>query len=96
MIGLIFEELKEFHRQGRERYFAQWWNFVTIIMLLLFILAGLFWLLGSSALAVNEHIHSSEDEHTHSLGIEHTHSLTRVVKSITRDSAFRFLLLSNR
>ncbi|KAJ7377795.1 hypothetical protein OS493_026362 [Desmophyllum pertusum] len=71
--------MKEFYRQGKERYFAQWWNFVTILMLVFFFLAGIFWLLGSSALLVNEH----------------DNSLKYIVKSITRDSAFNFLLLSN-
>jgi len=79
VLGLTFEEAKEFYRQGRERYFAQWWNFVTILMLLFFYLAGIFWLLGSSALSVDDD----------------TYSLKYVVRNITRDSAFRFLLLSN-
>ena len=78
-MGLIFEEMKEFYRQGRERYMAQWWNFVTLVMLLFFILAGLFWLLGSSALAVDT-----------------SNSLNYIVRSITRDNAFVFLLISNR
>lgn len=80
VVGLTFEEIKEFYRQGRERYLAQWWNFVTILMLLFFFLAGIFWLLGSSALLV-------KDEN---------YSLRYIVRSVTRDSAFRFLLLSNR
>ncbi|PFX26520.1 Short transient receptor potential channel 6 [Stylophora pistillata] len=54
VLGLTFEEMKEFYRQGRERYFAQWWNIVTILMLLFFLLAGTFWLLGSSALLVKD------------------------------------------
>jgi len=80
VVGLSFEEMKEFYRQGRERYFAQWWNFVTILMLFFFYLAGIFWFLGSSALSVDED----------------TYSMKYFVKNITRDSAFRFLLLSNR
>ena len=79
-MGLIFEEVKEFYRQGKERYFAQWWNYITIIMLVFFLLAGFFWLLGSSALAVDDKLNS----------------LKYIVKSITRDSAFRYMLLSNR
>jgi len=80
VLGLTYEEAKEFYIQGRERYFAQWWNFVTILMLLFFYLAGIFWLLGSSALSVNED----------------SYSLIYFVRNIPRDSAFRFLLLSNR
>lgn len=80
VMGLIFEEFKELYRHGRERYFGQWWNFVALLMLLFFILAGGFWLLGSSALAVDHE----------------WLSLNHIVKSITRDSAFRFMLISNR
>lgn len=80
VLGLIFEEMKEFYRQGRERYFAQWWNIITILMLLFFLLAGLFWLLGSSALMVKDG----------------NYSFKYLVRSISRDSAFRFLFISNR
>ena len=52
--GLILEEVKEARRQGKERYLAQWWNIVTIIMLLFFIISGFLWTVGNVALAVDE------------------------------------------
>jgi magnesium-transporting ATPase (P-type) len=50
VIGLILEEIKELYRQGRQRYFSQWWNIVTIVMLIMFVLAGLLWMIGYSTM----------------------------------------------
>ena len=44
--GLVLHEIKEFIREGRERYFSQWWNTATVLMLFLFVAAGFLWLVG--------------------------------------------------
>ena len=43
---MLFQESKELFRQGKERYFSQLWNIVSLAMLGLFVLAGAFWLTG--------------------------------------------------
>jgi len=44
--GMLFQEAKEAYRQGRERYFSQYWNLVTLFMLGLFVASGVLWLIG--------------------------------------------------
>ncbi|KAK3700087.1 hypothetical protein QZH41_015042 [Actinostola sp. cb2023] len=85
VIGMIFEEVKEYVRQGGQRYFSQWWNIVTIVMLALFVLAGLLWFMGHNA------IHASHAV-SHSF---HNEYLTDVFGQISQEWAFKFLLLSN-
>ena len=46
IIGMLVQEAKEVYRQGTERYKSQYWNLVTIFMLLLFAASGVFWLIG--------------------------------------------------
>ncbi|XP_015765946.1 PREDICTED: short transient receptor potential channel 5-like isoform X2 [Acropora digitifera] len=46
IIGMLVQEAKEVYRQGTERYKSQYWNLVTISMLLLFAASGVFWLIG--------------------------------------------------
>ena len=43
---MLFQEAKEAYRQGRERYFSQYWNLVTLFMLGLFVVSGALWLAG--------------------------------------------------
>ena len=43
---MLFQEAKEAYRQGKERYFSQYWNLVTLFMLGLFVASGVLWLVG--------------------------------------------------
>ena len=45
-VGLLVQETKEIIRNGRERYFSQPWNIVTLVMIMLLVLAGILWLAG--------------------------------------------------
>ncbi|XP_031558505.1 transient-receptor-potential-like protein [Actinia tenebrosa] len=81
VIGLILEEIKELYRQGRQRYFSQWWNIVTIVMLVMFILAGLLWMIGYSAITEKD-----------ALSKPH---LQAIFGRVSHKAAFQVLLLSS-
>lgn len=42
ILGLIFQEFRELWVQGKRRYFTQWWNTITFIMVLLFTVSYIF------------------------------------------------------
>ena len=68
---MLFQEAKEAYRQGKERYFSQYWNLVTLFMLGLFVVSGALWLVGyfmsvagksTWAVPINEEFGSSATE----------------------------------
>ena len=78
---MLFQEIKESFRQGKERYLSQYWNLVTLLMLILFVLAGIIWIVGYSMTV-------KEDGHW-------TIPVRRAFSKETREHGYRFLLLSN-
>ena len=41
VIGLLFQEVKDVSSQGFRRYAMQWWNFISLAMVLLFVISYL-------------------------------------------------------
>ena len=82
IIGMLVQEAKELYRQGKERYKSQYWNLVTIIMLLLFVASGVLWLIG--------YFMNVGGQDSWKIPIEAVFS----DKNAT-ESAYRFFLLSN-
>ena len=79
--GLLFQEAKEAYRQGKERYFSQYWNFVTLFMLGMFVISGLFWLAGFFL--------SVDGKGTSSIPVREAFGIS------AKESAYRLILLSN-
>ena len=79
--GLLLQEAKEAFRQGKERYFSQYWNFVTLFMLGMFVISGLFWLTGFFL--------SVEDKGTSAIPVREAFGIS------ANKSAYRLILLSN-
>ncbi|KAK2565951.1 Short transient receptor potential channel 5 [Acropora cervicornis] len=82
IIGMLVQEAKELYRQGKERYKSQYWNLVTIVMLLLFVASGVLWLIG--------YFMNVGGQDSWKIPIEAVFS----DKNAT-ESAYRFVLLSN-
>jgi len=78
---LLVQEAKEAYRQGKERYFSQYWNFVTLFMLGMFVISGLFWLTGFFL--------SVEGKGTDSITVREAFGRS------AKESAYRLILLSN-
>lgn len=79
--SLLFQEAKEAHRQGKERYFSQYWNLVTLFMLGMFVISGLFWLAGFFL--------SVEGKGTDAIPVREAFGRS------AKESAYRLILLSN-
>lgn len=79
--SLLFQEAKEAHRQGKERYFSQYWNLVTLFMLGMFVISGLFWLAGFFL--------SVEGRGTDAIPVREAFGRS------AKESAYRLILLSN-
>ena len=79
--GLLFQEAKEAIRQGKERYFSQYWNLVTLFMLGMFVISGLLWLAG--------YFLSVEGKGTSAIPVREAFGVS------ANKSAYRLILLSN-
>ncbi|XP_020604076.1 short transient receptor potential channel 3-like [Orbicella faveolata] len=79
--GLLFQEAKEAYRQGKERYFSQYWNVVTLFMLGMFVISGLLWLAGFFL--------SVEGKGTSEIPVREAFGIS------AKESAYRLILLSN-
>lgn len=79
--GLLFQEAKEAYRQGKERYFSQYWNLVTLFMLGMFVISGLFWLAG--------YFLSAEGKGTYAIPVREAFGIR------ANESGYRLILLSN-
>lgn len=79
--GLLFQEAKEANRQGKERYFSQYWNLVTLFMLGMFVISGLFWLAG--------YFLSAEGKGTSAIPVREAFGIRE------NESGYRLILLSN-
>lgn len=49
--GLMLEEIKQFVRQGRDRYTSQWWRVVAASVVVCFFLTGILWIADFAILA---------------------------------------------
>ena len=78
---MLLQEAKEAWRQGKERYLSQYWNFVTLFMLGMFVISGVLWLAGFF-LAVT-------GKGTWTIPISDVFGVS------AKESAFRLILLSN-
>lgn len=81
IVSLMVQEAKEIYRQGKERYFSQYWNFVTLFMLGMFVIFGLFWLVGFFL--------SVEGKGTDAIPVREAFGKS------AKEAAYRLILLSN-